>query len=191
MIDLSAAPEVALLTAVPARHQSHATIGQLAGHLRQLAGEPSRWRDLLRFDPRQPVQVPLEPPGPGCAAWLLVLPPGERRALPGESCGNRAGLRPGDVELACLVAGELAEHSAQAGGYRRRPLRQGRVRVRGMGGNATIVNTGREYSISLHAVLAGVPGYPRPDSRSVMLSRPLARPTAGSPVPGSVLGTPW
>lgn len=32
---------------------------------------------------------------------------------------------------------------------------------------------------------------PSPDSRSVMLSRPASSPRPGSPVPGSVLGTPW
>ncbi|MGH3279236.1 MAG: cysteine dioxygenase, partial [Trebonia sp.] len=75
--DLSVAPEIAQLAEsfVPTRCAAAlpSTDGRVAGDLADLAATPQRWWDLVRFDARGPVRIPL-PDAPG--AWLLVLPPG-------------------------------------------------------------------------------------------------------------------
>ena len=73
--DLSVAPEIAQLAApfIPAVHVTAVprTDGRIAGDLADLAAAPQRWWDLVRFDDRGPVRIPL-PDAPG--TWLLVLP---------------------------------------------------------------------------------------------------------------------
>jgi hypothetical protein len=138
--DLSVAPEIAQLAApfvLPPQSRDSAaphTVGRKAGQLSELAAAPQRWWDLVRFDPDAPLRVPV----PGTAgAWLLVLPPG---AVTDCDCG-----------YATLLAGEAAE----AG----RPLRAGRVRVHGGGGQHRMLGAGHGYSVSLHyAARPGSPG---------------------------------
>lgn len=131
-----------------------ATIGYLAGCLRMLVSEPQSWWDRVRFDPDHPVHIAVDAPSPGCAAWLLVLPPGYRGDVP-------------DWEVACLVAGEMAEQvstsrppgppgtSGPSSGWQTRPLSPGRTRVRGGAGPYRVINTGGGYAVSLHARSAG------------------------------------
>ena len=53
------------------------TLGTLARRLRMIAATPERWWGLVRFDPDRPVNIAIEV-DPGCHAWLMVLPPGDR-----------------------------------------------------------------------------------------------------------------
>jgi hypothetical protein len=134
--DLSVAPEIAQLAApFVAQPQSPGsaaprTDGRHAGQLSEIAADPQRWWDLVRFDPAAPLRVPV-PDMVG--AWLVILPPG---AVTDCDCG-----------YATLLAGEAAE----AG----RPLRAGRIRVHGLaspGGAAghRLLGAGHGYSVSLH-----------------------------------------
>lgn len=137
--DLSVAPEIAQLAApfaAPLRSPDGAaphTDGRHAALLSELAADPQRWWDLVRFDPSGPLRVPV-PGTDGC--WLLVLPPG---AVTGCECG-----------YATLLAGEAAE----AG----RPLRPGRIRVHGGTAAHRVAGAGHGYSVSLHraALRAGI-----------------------------------
>ena len=191
-LDISAAPEIARLaelTDLPAwpsapgaperdprpRSGRPATVGYLAGCLRRLVADPQAWWGLVRFDPGHPVRVAV-PAGSRCEAWLLILPPGYQGAQP---AGDDDG------QVACAIAGQPAVCGARG----RWPLAPGRVRVRGGQRPGLMVNAGRGYAISLHA--SSLAGQLSPDSRRVMLSRPDSSPMPGSPVPGSVLGTPW
>lgn len=135
-LDTSAAPEIALLAGEPgaAAHGARATIGALAACLRLLVADPESWWGLVRFDPHRAVHIPVAAPGLDCAAWLLVLPPGYRGDEP-------------DWEVACLVAGAMAEHTTHGS----RPLSHGRTRVRAGRSPARMVNTGSGYAVSLHA----------------------------------------
>jgi hypothetical protein len=164
-LDISAAPEIAVLTlpastvagpAVPgtavaggvwpgglapggpAGPAVPATVGYLAACLRILVADPQSWWDRVRFDPRRPVHIAVDAPSPRCAAWLLVLPPGYQ----GETW---------DWAVACLVAGEAAEQTGLPDEGRTRPLSAGRTRVRGSGGPYRMINTGGGYAVSLHA----------------------------------------
>jgi hypothetical protein len=146
--DLSVAPEIAQLATSP-RHVPSlagrllgppATTGRLASGLSRLAAAPQRWWDLVRFNPDGPARIAVPAP---FDAWLLVIPPGYAA-----DC---------HCELATLVAGEAAEGPlsveraiAKAGSA---PLRQGRVRVNGLGSRDghTVSSTGHGYSVSLHA----------------------------------------
>ena len=160
-LDISAAPEIALLAAGPDALADHRaagpsgpgvppgpataappTVGCLARSLRLLVADPQGWWDLVRFDPLQPVHVPLPAPGPGCEAWLLVLPPRQRRD------GQQPQWR---WDVACLVAGAMAGPAGPAAGRRIRPLLSGRIRVRGRQEPHRMVNTGSGYAVSLHA----------------------------------------
>ena len=130
-VDLSAAPEIARLAAPfvapPQSPGSPAprTDGRHAGQLSELAADPRRWWDLVRFDPAAPLRVPV----PGLAgAWLLVLPPG---AVTDCDCG-----------YATLLAGEAAE----AG----RPLRAGRVRVHGLASHGGASHGGASHGGASH-----------------------------------------
>ncbi len=96
-----------------------------------LAAAPQQWWDLVRFDPRGPVRIPV--PGAG-GAWLLVLPPG---ADAGCDCG-----------YATLLAGEASESAA--------PLRAGRVLVHGRRAAHRVHGAGHGYSVSLHRAAAAV-----------------------------------
>jgi hypothetical protein len=140
-LDISAAPELALLAGGPAA-AAPVTVGGLARGLWLLAADPQAWRDLVRFDPLGPVQASVAAPGPACEAWLLVLPPGGRGA-------QQRPQWPWDV--ACLVAGAIAGPAGPTPGQRSRPLVPGRIRVRGGRGPHHLVNTGSGYAVSLHA----------------------------------------
>ncbi|HEY2578108.1 MAG TPA: cysteine dioxygenase [Streptosporangiaceae bacterium] len=147
-LDTSAAPEIAILSgeldaaaeagAIPGAPTGPATIGYLAACLRLLVADPQSWWGLVRFDPQRPVRIPVAAPGPGCEAWLLVLPPGH------QGDGRPDGP---DWAVACLVAGAMAEHT----GPGCRPLSHGRTMVRGGRRPAGMVNTGSGYAVSLHA----------------------------------------
>lgn len=150
--DLSVAPEIAQLAAPPpAAAQPGAgqpgalrTDGRACGDLTDLAASPQRWWDLVRFDERGPVLVPL-PDAPG--AWLLILPPGGAAA-----CRCR---------LATALAGEAAESgtggSGTGGAGSARLLRPGRVLVHGAPVPHRVLAAGAGYSVTLHHDAAGVP----------------------------------
>ena len=133
--DLSVAPEIARLADpfVPAQPVAapHRTDGRTAGDLADLAATPQRWWDLVRFDHDGPVRVPL-PDAPG--AWLLVLPPGATA-----DC---------DCQQATALAGEAIETTAAT--QAPRPLRPGRVRVRGTRARHHVRAVGQGYSVTLH-----------------------------------------
>ena len=136
--DLSVAPEIAQLADpfVPAQSPVAVlrTDGRIAGDLADLAAAPERWWDLVRFDAREPVRVPL-PDAPG--AWLLVLPPGATA-----DCGCRQ---------ATALAGEAVETAGRPGaGTPSRPLRPGRVRVHGTQAPHRVRAAGPGYSVTLH-----------------------------------------
>ena len=138
-LDTSVAPELALLARRPAP-AAPATTGYLAACLRLLEADPQSWWDQVRFDPARPVQVAVAPPGAGCEAWLVVLPPGYRG-------DGEAG--PG-WEVACLVAGAITEQTGGPDGPGR-PWRPGRIRVSGGQQPRRLVNAGSGYAVSLHA----------------------------------------
>ncbi|HEY1918436.1 MAG TPA: cysteine dioxygenase [Streptosporangiaceae bacterium] len=155
-LDLSTAPEIALLAgplgAEPTQRGcgTRVSVGYLAGCLGVLAAEPQHWWELVRFDPAAVLRIPVAAPRPGCAAWLLVVPPGEG-AAGGE---GTAGEGTAGWEAACLIAGEMAEWASTPDGPVTRPLRAGRTRVRGErshGGREGLVNTGTGYAIVLAA----------------------------------------
>ena len=138
--DLSVAPEIAQLATsfVPAQHPTAAlsTVGRIAGDLADLAAAPERWWDLVRFDARGPVRVPL-PEAPG--TWLLILPPDATA-----DC---------DCRQATALAGEAAEltvHGEPGTGAQHRPLRPGRVRVHGTPAPHRVAAVGSGYSVTLH-----------------------------------------
>ena len=136
--DLSAAPEIAQLAMplVTAQHVTAAprTVGRVAGALSDLAAAPERWWDLVRFDARGAVKVPL-PDAPG--AWLLVLPPA---ATTDCACSQ-----------ATALAGEAVELAGHAtSGSHGRPLQPGRVRVHGAPAPHRVAATGPGYSVTLH-----------------------------------------
>lgn len=160
-IDLSVAPEIARLAdpLVPAQHATAAprTDGRIAGDLAELAATPQRWWDLVRFDERGPLCIPL-PDAPG--TWLLVLPPGttadcdclQATALAGEAveltraaAGAAGASGIGEVSSATrLPCSELnaAEET--------RSLRPGRVRVHGTRTPHRMRTVGPGYSVTLH-----------------------------------------
>lgn len=147
---MSIAPEIAKLAEpgpdVPARKRATAgaaaalddqgpqrrlTLGALARELRTIAATPEQWWGLVRFDPDRPVLITVQE----CAshvAWLVVLPPGEA----GHGC---------DCDVATVVAGEVAEGTAEAAAV----LRPGTLRVHGQ--PHRLRGTCAAYSISLHA----------------------------------------
>jgi hypothetical protein len=160
-LDTSVAPEIALLAtgqdaaadrcgtgpsgpAAPsgAARAGPATVGYLARCLRLLLADPQAWWDLVWFDPLGPVHVLLPDTGPGCEAWLLVLPPGRR--------GDEQ-LPQWRWDVACLVAGALAEPAGPPAARRGRLLLPGRIRVRGGQQPCHVTNAGRGYAVSLHA----------------------------------------
>ncbi|HVT67692.1 MAG TPA: hypothetical protein VHF26_08090 [Trebonia sp.] len=136
--DLSVAPELAQLADhfVPGRPAAAVprTDGRMAGDLADLAADPQRWWDLVRFDSRGPVRVPV--PGPA-DTWLLVLPPGSVT-----DC---------DCRQAVILAGEAVETT---GGGTGRPLRPGRVRVHGTPAAHRVRTVGHGYSVTLHMAVS-------------------------------------
>jgi hypothetical protein len=125
-MDLSVAPELAQFAQagpVDDPLTRSGTLGDRAAELAELAADPRRWWDRVRFDPGAPVRVVLDGVG-----WLLVVPPG--------------GTAECDCELATLVAGEAAEDG--------HPLRPGRTRVHGRRGNHTIRSSDAGYAVTWH-----------------------------------------
>jgi hypothetical protein len=142
--DLSAAPEIARLAMPLAAVQQHAarpgTVGQLAGDLADLAATLERWWDLVRFDPAGPLRIPV-PDAPG--SWLVVAPPGTDI-----DC---------DCRYATLLAGEASEmESGEAAAHGSRPLRSGRVRVRGAETGHRLLTSGLGFSVTLHSGVTAV-----------------------------------
>ena len=139
--DLSVAPELARLAAPLADVRQPAaaprTDGRIAGDLADLAATPQRWWDLVRFDERGPVRVPL-PHAPG--AWLLVIPPGVTAEC---DCRQVTALAGEAVELPGTLADEaraLAE---------RRPLRPGRIRLHAAPAPHRVRAAGPGYCVTL------------------------------------------
>ena len=143
--DLSVAPEIAQLAdpLVPVRPAVAVprTDGRIAGDLADLAATPQRWWDLVRFDSGGPARIPV-PDAPG--TWLLVLPPG---AAADCDCEQATALAGEAVE----TAGARAASDGQAGTAAvPRPLRPGRVRVRGTRAPHRVRAAGPGYSVTLH-----------------------------------------
>jgi hypothetical protein len=156
--DLSVAPEIAMLADpfVPAGPAAAVprTDGRVAGDLSGLAATPQLWWDLVRFDAAGPVRIPV-PDAPG--TWLLVLPPGatadcdcqQATALAGEAVEADGGparpARSGSAE-----PGPGQPRLAPPGLAPARPLRLGRVRVRGTRSPHRVRAAGPGYSVTLH-----------------------------------------
>jgi hypothetical protein len=145
--DFSVAPEIAQLADafVPARPAAALarTDGRIAGDLADLAAAPERWWDLVRFDERGPVRIPL-PDAPG--TWLLILPP---EGAVDCDCRQATALAGEAVEM--TGQGEPASTAAAPGpGVARRPLRPGRVRVHGTPAPHRVRTVGPGYSVKLH-----------------------------------------
>ncbi len=156
-LDVSTAPELAQLASLPASApplgklggiSGQVTTGRLAGLVRAVAADPSRWWHLVRFDPSRPVHLRLDA-APGYELWLVTTPPGYRGAS--RDCG------PGCAALT-VAAGELAERIITAAGAADRPLRPNRVRVRGRGHLHETVNPGTCYAVSICAHAAPAAG---------------------------------
>jgi hypothetical protein len=170
--DLSVAPEIAMLADpfVPAGAAAAVprTDGRTAADLSGLAATPELWWDLVRFDAAGPARIPV-PDAPG--AWLLVLPPGatadcdcqQATALAGEAVEAPV------AEAAMAPVGDLARPAppgfaapspdvpAPSRLAPSRPLRPGRVRVRGTRSPHRVRTAGPGYSVTLHWS-----GHPRP-----------------------------
>ena len=163
--DLSVAPEIAQLADpfVPAQHVTAVprTDGRTAAALTELAATPQRWWDLVRFDPRGPVRIPV-PGAPGAVPGQMGAGPGEPGAGPGEPGVWLMVLPPGssvdcDCQQATALAGEAAEAPGDPahGGHRPRSvppgqLRSGRVRVHGAARRHRLHAAGPGYSVTLH-----------------------------------------
>jgi hypothetical protein len=146
--DLSVAPEIAQLADPIAVAQSAVaaprTDGRIAGDLADLAATPERWWDLVRFDERGPVRIPV-PDAPG--TWLLVLPPGTTVDC---DCRQATALAGEAIELD--QPGRPATAPAELrSGRPRRPLRPGHVRVHGAPAPHRVRSAGPGYSVTLHA----------------------------------------
>jgi hypothetical protein len=161
-LDLSVAPEIAWLADSPGSRVAggqaalpgfddrpggpgrvcgaRTTTGYLAGCLEHLAAKPQHWQELVRFDPREAVLATVNALRPGCEVWLLVAPPGYR----GDARARR-------WEVACLIAGEIVEQASTPDGSVARPLRPGRIRVRGVHSHGQMINVGPGYAITLQA----------------------------------------
>lgn len=145
--DFSVAPEIAQLaearvSARPALAVPR-TDGRIAGDLADLAATPERWWDLVRFNERGPVRIPV-PDAPD--TWLLILPPG---ATADCDCRQATALAGEAVEIS--NQGEPANRAAALGpGAPRRPLRPGHVRVHGTPAPHRVRTAGPGYSVTLH-----------------------------------------
>jgi hypothetical protein len=144
--DLSVAPEIAQLADPIAAVQPAAagprTDGRIAGDLADLAATPERWWDLVRFDERGPVRIPV-PDAPG--TWLLVLPPGTTADC---DCRQATALAGEAIEM--TSPGPAAAPAELSPGMPRRPLRPGHVRVHGTPAPHRVRTVGRGYSVTLH-----------------------------------------
>jgi hypothetical protein len=155
--DFSVAPEIAQLAEAlaPVRPALAAprTDGRIAGDLADLAATPERWWDLVRFDARGPVRIPV-PDAPG--TWLLILPPG---ATADCDCRQATALAGEAVEI--TNQGEPANWAAAPGpGAPRRPLRPGHVRVHGTPAPHRVRTVGPGYSVTLHYLRGDDPQAP-------------------------------
>jgi hypothetical protein len=125
-----------------------ATVGQLATRLRVLAGRPTDWSALVRLDPARPIRTILDhstEAGRGVDLWLNSWPPGHRADLADEH----------DAEVSTLIAGDLVEVTIGPDGVTERPLRSGRIHVRGRLSqrrpSRVLHNIGSTHAITLHA----------------------------------------
>jgi hypothetical protein len=152
-LDLSAAPEIALLARASAATPpfrisgggvAEVTAGRLAGLVRCAAADPALWWRHTRFDPAQPVALRLDSAA-GCEIWLVTTPPGYRGA------GHEHGA---GCEALTVVAGELTERAIGEHGGFDRMLRPNRIRVRGHGNLYETINPGSCYAVSLCAFAA-------------------------------------
>jgi hypothetical protein len=131
------------------------TAGRLAGQLRLLTAEPGRWWGLVRFDPGQPVRVPI-PAEPWYDAWLVVIPPPRRGGWAGD--GGACA-----CDVVTVVAGEVTEQAARTPAAvgtpgtpgTPGPLLSGRFRVHAPGPPHRLVNLGGSYAVTLHARARG------------------------------------
>jgi predicted metal-dependent enzyme (double-stranded beta helix superfamily) len=119
-----------------------ATVGQLAAHIRDLAGRPADWWHLVHLDPSGPSRVTLTG-ADGVLVWLTTWPPGHRTDRHDH----------GVTEVSTVIAGELSEFAIAADGVTERPLRANRVRVHGSGRTHELLNPGPAFAITLHARL--------------------------------------
>jgi hypothetical protein len=138
-LDLSAAPEIALL-AVPAQAHSpiappRPTLGGLAHELSLIASRPERWWGAVRYHSDSSERIDLGVSGIG--AWVAVLVPGD----PGLYCS---------CDLMMLVAGDAMEESVADGGSVTTALRAGRVRVHGQGLVHQIRAASAGFAVTLH-----------------------------------------
>ncbi|HEY1622430.1 MAG TPA: hypothetical protein VGG16_01395 [Streptosporangiaceae bacterium] len=143
-LDLSAAPEIALL-AVPAQAPQtpqfpghlpgNRTLGGLAGELRHIASRPEQWWGTVRYHSGSSEKIDLGVSG--ITAWVGVLVPGD----PGLYCS---------CDLMMLVAGDALEESVADGGSVTTELRAGRVRVHGQGLAHQIRAASAGFAITLH-----------------------------------------
>jgi len=132
-LDMSVAPEIALLGAGGGVVAARATIGALAAELRGIASRPERWWGSVRFTPGRSFKKDLEVPG----FWVVTLAPGD----PGIYCG---------CEVMTVVAGSVIEESVADGGAVATTLQPGRIRVHGQGQVHQIRAAGDGFAVSLH-----------------------------------------
>jgi hypothetical protein len=142
-LDLSAAPEIALL-AVPAQTsqtaqqlpgQPQPTLGGLARELRLIASRPERWWGAVRYHTVSSEKIDLDVSG--ITAWVGVLLPGD----PGLYCS---------CDLMMLIAGDAVEESVADGGSVTTALRAGLVRVHGQGLVHQIRAASAGFAVTLH-----------------------------------------
>ena len=139
-LDLSAAPEIALLAVPaqamePAAAQAQPTLGGLARELRLIASRPERWWGAVRYHSESSVKIDLVVSG--VSAWVGVLVPGD----PGLYCS---------CDLMMLVAGDATEESVADGGSVTTALRAGRVRVHGQGLAHQVRAASAGFAVTLH-----------------------------------------
>lgn len=139
-LDLSAAPEIALLAVpaqapVPVTAPLPTTLGGLARELRLIASRPERWWGAVRYhsDSSEIIDLGVS----GIAAWVGVLVPGD----PGLYCS---------CDLMMLVAGDAVEESMADGGSVTTALRAGRARVHGQGLLHQIRAASAGFAVTLH-----------------------------------------
>jgi hypothetical protein len=136
-LDLSAAPEIALL-AVPAQPGvagARATLGGLSRELMLIASRPEQWWSTVTYHHGSSETIDLGVSGVN--AWVGVLAPGN----PGLFCS---------CDLMMLVAGDAVEESVADGGSVTTVLRAGRVRVHGQGMLHQIRAAAAGFAVTLH-----------------------------------------
>jgi hypothetical protein len=136
-LDLSAAPEIALLAgpAQPGAAGARATLGGLSRELMVIASRPERWWSAVTYHGGSSEKIDLGVSG--VDAWVSVLAPGS----PGLYCA---------CDLMMLVAGDALEESVADGGSVTTALRAGRVRVHGQGMVHQIRAASAGFAVTLH-----------------------------------------